>query len=247
MNDTASRQLVLVTGGASGIGRGIAELLERTGTCVIPVDLQPSGHRYGVELDITDEGAVMAAVSEIEDRHGPVTGLVNAAGILGKVHPPERLRLSDWERELRVDLTGTFIMARAAGTLMAGRGAGAIVNIASIAATSSAPTLAYSAAKAGVVSLTQSLARSWGRSGVRVNAVSPGFTRTPALAAGIAAGVLSATNMEEPTALGRLLEVGEIAEAVAWLLSPKSSGVTGINLPVDAGYLCGVTWAGYQS
>ena len=247
MDRSASQETVLVTGAASGIGRGIAELLQRSGARVVPIDVQPCEHADGVQLDITDEGSVTAAIARIEEMHGPITGLVNAAGILGKVHPPERVRLSDWERELRVDLSGTYIMARAVGCLMAGRGAGAIVNIASIAGMSSAPTIAYSAAKAGVVSLTQSLARSWGRSGVRVNAVSPGFTRTPALAAGIAAGVLSAGNMEEPTALGRLLEVTEIAEAVAWLLSSKSSGVTGINLPVDAGYLCGVTWAGYQT
>jgi len=247
MDAPSNQEVVLVTGAASGIGRGIAELLMRSGSRVVGVDVQACSNVESVELDITDEDGVSAAIGEIEDRHGAITGLVNAAGILGKVHPPERLRLSDWERELRVDLSGTFIMARAVGTRMARRGSGSIVNIASIAGMSSAPTLAYAAAKAGVISLTQSLAASWGRQGVRVNAVSPGFTRTAALEAGIAAGVLSANSMEEPAALGRLLEVAEIAEAVAWLLSAKSSGVTGINLPVDAGYLCRVSWAGYQS
>jgi NAD(P)-dependent dehydrogenase (short-subunit alcohol dehydrogenase family) len=109
----------------------------------------------------------------------------------------------------------------------------------------SGPIHAYTAAKAGVIQITQTLAAEWGRSGVRVNAVSPGFTRTAMLEAGIASGALNRKWLESPTAMNRLVEPSEVAHAIAWLLSPMSSGVTGINLPVDAGYIAGTTWAAY--
>jgi NAD(P)-dependent dehydrogenase (short-subunit alcohol dehydrogenase family) len=109
----------------------------------------------------------------------------------------------------------------------------------------SGPIHAYTAAKAGVIQITQTMAAEWGRAGVRVNAVSPGFTRTVALEAAIAAGALNRKYAESPTAMNRLVEPIEVAQAIAWLLSPLSSGVTGINLPVDAGYIAGATWAAY--
>jgi NAD(P)-dependent dehydrogenase (short-subunit alcohol dehydrogenase family) len=109
----------------------------------------------------------------------------------------------------------------------------------------SAPAHAYAAAKAGVIQLTSTLAAEWGRRGVRVNAVSPGFTRTPALEAGLAAGALDRGALTRPAALGRLVEAAEVAEAIVWLIGPRSSGVTGVNLPVDAGFLAGATWGAY--
>lgn len=240
---------VAITGAASGIGQAVAEALSAAGTATVCLDLrEPDSVLPGgicLSLDVTDEEAVEAAIAIAEEKVGPLAGLVNAAGILGKIHAPENMRLSDWERELRVDLTGTYIPARAVGRRMVERKGGSIVNLASIAGMTSAPTHAYSAAKAGVISLTRSLAMAWGRKGVRVNAVSPGFTRTPALAKGIEAGVLDEARMADPTALGRLLEPSEIADVVCWLLGPSSRGVTGINLPVDAGFLAGATWGAY--
>jgi NAD(P)-dependent dehydrogenase (short-subunit alcohol dehydrogenase family) len=170
---------------------------------VKPLDRVPLGGIY-VALDITDEAGVESSIAAAESRMGSLSGLVNAAGILGKPYPPERLRLSDWNREIRVDLTGTYIMARAVGTRMAARGFG-----------------------------------------VRVNAVSPGFCRSPALTKAIHAGILDEARMSGITALGRLLEASEVADMIIWLLQSGSRGVTGINLPVDAGFLAGVTWPAY--
>ncbi|HEY8572469.1 SDR family oxidoreductase [Phenylobacterium sp.] len=242
---------VAVTGASSGIGEAVATALSRAGVTVIGLDRDPPNRPppggTSMALDVTDEAEVELTIAAAEARFGPIGGLVNAAGILGKVHPPERLRLTDWQREINVDLTGTYIVSRAVGVRMAQRASGAIVNVASIAGMTSAPTHAYSAAKAGVISLTRSLARAWGRQGVRVNAVSPGFTRTPALDKGVSAGVLNASAMAEATALGRLLDASEIADAVVWLLGPGSRGVTGVNLPVDGGFLAGVTWPAYAA
>jgi NAD(P)-dependent dehydrogenase (short-subunit alcohol dehydrogenase family) len=122
---------------------------------------------------------------------------------------------------------------------------GAIVNVASVAGMTSGPIHAYTAAKAGVIQITQTLAAEWGRAGVRVNAVSPGFTRTVALEAGIASGALDKDRLARNTAMNRLVEPIEVAHAIAWLLGPTSSGVTGINLPVDAGFIAGSTWDAY--
>jgi NAD(P)-dependent dehydrogenase (short-subunit alcohol dehydrogenase family) len=188
---------------------------------------------------------VTTGIADIERAHGPIEGLVNAAGVFGKMHPAARVRMENWDREINIDLRGTFLVARAVGIRMAERGRGAIVNVASVAGMTSGPIHAYTAAKAGVIQLTQTLAAEWGRSGVRVNAVSPGFTRTVALEAGIASGALDKGCLSRGTAMNRLVEPIEVAQAIAWLLSPASSGVTGINLPVDAGFIAGSTWAAY--
>jgi len=247
--------LAIVTGGASGIGAAVVGLLAERGWRPLALDIAAgaggaegasgAGVRWPVPVDVSDEEAVETAVAAIEAEHGPVVGLVNAAGVLGKMHPPQRLRMRDWDREMAVDLRGTYLTCRAAGTRMAARGAGAIVNIASVAGMSSAPVHGYGPAKAAVLNLTTTLAAEWGPRGVRVNAVSPGFTRTPALEAAFASGALAETELTRPAALRRLVEPAEIARAVLWLLGPEAGAVTGANIPVDAGFLAGVTWQAY--
>ena len=128
---------------------------------------------------------------------------------------------------------------------MAASGRGAIVCIASVAGMTSGPLASYGPAKAAVISLTQILAAEWGGKGVRVNAVSPGFTATPALQRGIDKGSLAVTDMSACTALGRLVDPREVAAAVCFLLGDEASAITGVNLPVDAGYLAGTTWQAY--
>ncbi len=250
--DPDAAPLIVVTGGSSGIGAATVGILAEAGYRPLVLDIAPGAAggtapdiSWPCPVDISDEDAVEAAVDGIELAHGPIAGLVNAAGILGRMHPPERLRMSDWDREIAVDLRGTFLTCRAVGPRMARRGTGAIVNVASVVGVSSAPVHGYAPAKAAVISLTTTLAAEWGPSGIRVNAVSPGFTRTPALEKGVQAGVLQMDELTRGAALQRLVEPVEVGRTIAWLLGPDASAITGANIPVDAGFLAGITWQAY--
>ncbi len=243
----------MLTGGASGIGAACAVFLAGRGARVVIADrnaraAETLASKLGgkaVALDIGDDAAVASAAAAIEADLGPVAILVNSAGVLQRTLPPERLAISEWDFVVRIDLRGTYLCCAAFGKRMAERGQGAIVNIASVAGMRSGPLHGYGPAKAGVISLGECLAAEWGPRGVRVNTVSPGFTQTPALDKGISTGTLDAATMARNSALGRLVRADEIAAAVGFLASDLASGITGVNLPVDVGYLVATPWASY--
>ena len=150
-----------------------------------------------------------------------------------------------WDNVISVDQRGTYLASVVFGKRMATRRNGSIVNIASIVASRSAPLHAYAPAKAAVVSITECLAAEWGPAGIRVNAVSPGHTRTPALQAAIDEGERDVATLESNNALGRMVETVEVARAVAFLAGPDAAAITGANLPVDCGWLVTGSWHSY--
>jgi NAD(P)-dependent dehydrogenase (short-subunit alcohol dehydrogenase family) len=228
---------ILVTGAASGIGRAVAEVFLRAGARVAALDRHRpeglSGDALCLEADVTDDDAVERAVAQAAEAFGGLDGLVNAAGI-ANTDWADQVSLADWKRVLEVNLTGSFIVCRACLPYLRGAGAGTIVNFAS--GQGLAPfkqRSAYAASKAGVISLTRSLAMEWAPQ-VRVNTVCPGAVDTPMVRGGYSAEQLR-EQVGPRYALGRIGEPHEIALAALYLSSAESSFVTGIVLAVDGG------------
>jgi NAD(P)-dependent dehydrogenase (short-subunit alcohol dehydrogenase family) len=238
-------RVAVVTGGGRSLGLEISRTLRNAGAEVVVAEIDPGiGADAAEELDgtfvrtdVTDPDSVREMVQTVLDEHGRIDVLVNNAGIAHNV-PSEEATDEDWRRVMSVNLDGVFWCCREAGKAMLERGSGAIVNIASMSGMVSnypQPQASYSAAKAGVIVLTKSLAGEWARRGVRVNSVSPGYIRTNMTAGGM-------ENNEwykiwlEMTPLGRVAEPTEIAPAVLYLASDASTYTTGTNLVVDGGY-----------
>ena len=246
-------QTALVTGGASGIGLACARQLRESGAHVVVADLNfelaqevaRSLNGEALAIDVGDESSVEAAAQAMRERHGALHILVNSAGVLQRTLPPEKLSLKEWDFVARIDLRGTYLCCALFGSDMASRGRGAIVNIASVAGMTSGPLHSYGPAKAGVISLTEGLAAEWGPRHVRVNCISPGFTQTPALDKGFSTATLSQDDLVRSSALGRLVKADEIAKAAVFLSSDWAAAITGVNLPVDAGFLVATPWAAY--
>lgn len=248
-----AQPVVVITGGAGGIGAACARLLATQGWRVVICDLDGARASavaaevggVGFALDIADRIAVEALAARIEDEVGPCAALVACAAHLENPHRPEQQDDDEWQRIIDTNVGGSFYCCRAFGARMAAHGAGAIVTIASITALGSSPLMAYGPSKAALVAMTRNLAVSWGRRGVRVNCVAPGPTLTPAVQASYARGERNPATMIRATALGRLVQPEEIAGPVAFLLSPAAAAITGIILPVDAGVMVTGLWQMY--
>lgn len=237
-------RLAVVTGGAAGIGRAIAEVLAEGGAKVVVADRNLDAAKdvaaalsgLALALDVTDaDGAEAVAASLVRD-HGAPAILVNNAGIVQNAASLE-VDLADWRRVIDVNLHGVFHTCRAFGRHMVAAEAGSVVNISSICgevAVHPQPQAAYNAAKAGVNLLTKSLAVEWaGR--VRVNAVAPGYTATELTLLGRSKPEWFNTWLAG-IPMGRLAEPREIALAVAFLASDAASYITGTVLTADGGY-----------
>lgn len=262
--DDLRNQIAVVTGGAQGIGLGICESLGAAGCKVTIADIR-EGHRResaeklaargycceAIELDVTQEESVRKMVNQVETKHGRIDILVNCAGTPPNVVPLIHLSTAEWNRVLSVNLYGVFFCCREVGALMAQQESGKIINIASLNAVSPAAlSVSYNVAKAGVVSLTQTLAVELAPFGVRVNAISPGPTATefhdtvmPQRAATL--GITKEAMVERVRAsipLGRWGRPADIAKVVLFLASDQSEWMTGQNLVVSGG-LAGVAAA----
>lgn len=233
-----------VVGGGAGIGRATAELVAGLGARVAVIDVDAKAARavagtvdgLAVAMDIADERSVERGFDQIRQEFGALDGVVNSAGILGENLPLDETTIDGWNRVLGVNLTGTYLVARAALPLLRASGGGSIVNIASGVALTPliAGITAYAASKGGVIALSKTLAKQLGAERIRVNVVCPGTVDTEMAPLRDNHGAL-APELLARYALGRGAEPSEIADAAAYLLSPQSSYVTGSVLAVDGG------------
>ncbi|MFZ2101992.1 MAG: SDR family oxidoreductase [Oricola sp.] len=237
-------KVTVVTGGAGGIGRAIGSVFHEAGAHVAVLERELTraeeyaaelgGDAIGLGCDVGNTEAVEAANASLEARLGPCDILVNNAGFL-KPGALEDVDPEDWDTMLRVNLTGCLICAQTFGRAMLARGSGALVHIASIAATQPQPfSNSYSPGKAGVAMLSRQLAFEWGPRGVRSNSVSPGLVRTP-----LSEPFYQVPGIKEKRAAmvpsRRIGRPEDIGNAVAFLASPRAGYVNGQDLVVDGG------------
>lgn len=243
-------KVAVITGGASGIGRSGAHTLARSGADISIWDLDQGAldvvvkeldafecRVHSAVVDVSDSAAVDAAMDDVVTALGHVDIAVCNAGIGGEANTSGDYTDQGWHKVIGINLNGVFFTQRAAIRAMkAGGRGGSVVNMASIlGAVGFATASAYTAAKHGVVGMTQAAAWEHAADGIRINAVGPGFIRTPLLD----------EHLDQPTldflatqhALQRLGEPEEVAELVAWLASDGASFATGTYYPIDGGYL----------
>ncbi len=226
----------VVTGGGSGIGRAVADRLRADGYHVATIDLSPSDDEFGQTADVTDRAQVDAALAAIRAQLGPVTVLVNAAGLDGFKRFTE-ITFDEWQKVLDVNLNGVFHCIQAVLPDMVDAGWGRIVNISSSSTHSGTPYMShYVAAKSAVNGLTKSLALEYGPAGITVNAVPPGFIDTPMLRNAEARGRIRDVQATiDATPVRRMGKPEDIAAACAFLISDEAGYITGQILGVNGG------------
>jgi gluconate 5-dehydrogenase len=239
-----SGKVAIVTGGAQGLGEAIAAGLAGHGARVAIFDSNLQGLAAtaqklaveGFECDVADEVQVKRSVQQVLERHGRIDVLVNNAGIHRR-HTPFDFPVSDIELLLRINLIGTFFMARAvAGTMIAQR-SGSIVNLSAlgggVVGLGRGGSI-YGATKGAIVALTRDLAAEWAKHNVRVNAVAPGWTRTP-MSEVLQRNEAQSRKVMERVPMGRWGEPDEIAGPVVFLASDAARFITGLTIPIDGG------------
>lgn len=236
-------QTAVVTGGAQGLGLAIARRLASSGARICLWDMNPKALEAAREalegkvgtrvVNVTDLPGLEAAHASTEEEMGPVSVLVNSAGIAGSNAPVEEYDPGEWERVVAINLTGTFYVNRVVIPSMKRQNYGRIINISSVAGKEGNPNLAaYSAAKAGVLALTKSLGKELATFNIAVNAITPATAKT---------GILDTLKPEfiqymlSRIPRGRFLEVDEAASMVAWLVSSENSFTTGSVFDLSGG------------
>jgi NAD(P)-dependent dehydrogenase (short-subunit alcohol dehydrogenase family) len=245
---------IVVTGGASGIGQAAARLFASEGAQVVIVDLQEEKGYETVDqivkangtaeyhnLDVSSYEQYRGLVEDVAGRYGSLDGAFNNAGIEAPSSKITKQSLEDWQKVIKVNMTGVYVCLKCeVEQMLLQKQGGSIVNTASVAGligVQGAST--YNASKHGVVGITKTVALEYAKKNIRVNAVCPGSTETAMLERLTGASENLAAYLDSVVAMGRVAAPAEVAEGVLWLLSDRSSYVTGIALPVDGGYTAG--------
>lgn len=240
-------KVLLITGGATGIGRATARAAAGQGAIVVIGDVDPRAEETArlitdegqraefVRTDVTSPDQVAALVRAATEKHGRLDVAFNNAGVLPPAAPLAEQSLEDWDRVMAVDLKGVFLCLREEIRCMAANGGGAIINTASIAGLIADPDMSpYVAAKHGVIGLTKAAAYDYAGQGIRVNAVAPGLVRTPMTEAWLSDAEKSREVLGN-TPIGRAAEPEEIAGTVLFLGSSLASSATGAVFTIDGG------------
>jgi NAD(P)-dependent dehydrogenase (short-subunit alcohol dehydrogenase family) len=245
---------VVVTGASGGIGLPIVRRLRRDGWSVLATDfsnelvdqmLDEFGGDSKVDLtvmNVAKRESIDAVARQLSAKSASVSGLVNVAGLLQDVKPLLGFDADAQRKIWDVNYFGAEQCIQVFAPMMEKIGGGAIVNITSINEIRPLPLHAYAPSKVALGALTALAAGDLGRLGIRVNAVAPGFTLTPAMQSKFDSGARTADLVISHTALRRLVSIDEVAAAVSFLLSDDASAITGISLPVDAGWLATSHW-----
>ena len=252
MYESLNGKVALVTGGGSGIGRATSEAFARLGCKVVVSDmngpggletvkgiLESGGEAVFIPANVTVTTQVQALVERTVSRFGRLDCAVNNAGInVTSRLPTHLLPEDDWDRIIDVNLRGVWLSMKYEIPVMLEQGGGAIVNLASIYGIVGAPnTAAYTASKHGVSGLTKVAALDYAKSGIRVNAVGPGYTDTSMVQRVVDANPGIQDWMISKTPAGRMGNPSEIAQAIVWLCSDEASFVTGAIVPIDGGMI----------
>ncbi|MDB5848334.1 MAG: Short-chain dehydrogenase [Rhodoferax sp.] len=241
-------RVVLVTGGASGLGLAAGQSFVREGASVVLADLHADRAvaeagllgpaHLGLGGDVSNEADVASMVNATLTRFGRLDVLVNSAGIPDSFLPTLEQDVADFRRLVDVHLCGTYMMCKAAAPQMLRQGRGAMINLSSVAGVLGlARRNAYSAAKAGIGMMTRTLGCEWAAQGIRVNAIAPGYMLTPFMQKLVDEGKLDADQVRRRTPAGRLGSARHIADAMLFLASDGAEFITGVTLPVDGGYM----------
>jgi len=243
-----SERVAIITGGSRGLGLEMAEGLAEAGASLMlcarreewlkPTVAEMRGRGFKVEgmlCDVVNQEGVQAVVDKTIETFGKIDILINNAGISWGERP-EKMPLDKWQKVLDVNLTGAFLFAQAAGREMLKRGEGCIINVASVSGLRSSADgphyVGYAASKAGLFGLTRELAASWGRQGIRVNAIAPGFFHSRLADAAIE---FAEPSIKARNPIARVGEAGELKGVAVFLASDAASYITGQIIVVDGG------------
>ena len=251
-------KIAVITGGGMGIGEAVARAFAREGAHIVigdvkmdlarkvVEDLKGTGRKgLALQVDVSVKEDVDRMVDETLRVFGKIDILVNNAGISQLPLAILDFDIETWQKVTDIDYKGTYLCSRRVGREMVRQKSGSVINISSVVGLASAPLVAYGPAKSAVIMLTKILATEWGRFNVRVNAIAPGYTLTPLLKGMIERGERNPEMILKRTPMGKLVEPEDIAGAALFLASEKARSITGITLPVDAGFLADGAWAVY--